>query len=147
MILTTVQENGVATAVESIYRDLDYARSLVKRRQISDTNNDNLEQEHSTIRRGRSQSVVGRASTDRASSSSSSIRNGAPSEDWSVISDQDERRSSISSSKHGSEGRRSGDGALKRGSLAAAVLSVLPDALSSSSVPRRRAVSPDSEKL
>lgn len=53
-------------------------------------------------------------------SSGGSIR-GAPSDGWSVISDQDDRRSSIGSF-HGDE--RS---AAKRTSFAAAAMSVLPD--------------------
>lgn len=54
-------------------------------------------------------------------SSSGSIR-GAPSEDWSVISEQDERRSSL--------GSRYGEGrSAKCTSFAAAVLAVLPDTL------------------
>lgn len=52
-------------------------------------------------------------------SSNGSVR-GAPSEDWSVISEQDERRSSLGSGH--SEGRSA-----KRTSLAAAVLAILPD--------------------
>lgn len=71
-------------------------------------------------------------------SSSGSAQGGAPSEDWSVISEQDERLSS-SSSRH-SEGKpsveRSGS---KRNSLAAAVMSVLPDTFPGS--PRRRTIS------
>lgn len=29
-MLTTIQETGVATAIQCIYRDLDYAKSLIK---------------------------------------------------------------------------------------------------------------------
>ncbi|KAJ7071464.1 glycosyltransferase family 1 protein [Mycena amicta] len=109
-------EDGVATAIESIYRDLDYARSLIKRVvPESDEDLDNeVEGEHSTIR-------------DRSGySSSGSTAGGAGSEDWSVISEQDGRRRSISS-QHSDEREPSS----KRNSLAAAVLSVLPS-------PRRR---------
>lgn len=31
-MLTAEQENGVETAIQCIYRDLEYARSLIKRR-------------------------------------------------------------------------------------------------------------------
>ena len=62
-------------------------------------------------------------------SSVGSIR-GAPSEDWSVISEQDERRSSLGSRY--SEGRSA-----KCTSFAAAVLSVLPDTLNPGSPQRR----------
>jgi len=62
-------------------------------------------------------------------SSGGSIR-GAPSEDWSVISEQDERRSSL--------GSRNGEGrSAKCTSFAAAVLSVLPDTLTPGSPQRR----------
>ena len=61
-------------------------------------------------------------------SSIGSIR-GAPSEDWSVISEQDERRSSLGSPH--SEGRSA-----KRTSLAAAVLAVLPDTFTTGSPQR-----------
>ncbi|KAJ6574687.1 glycosyltransferase family 1 protein [Mycena capillaripes] len=120
-------EDGVATAIESIYRDMDYARSLIKRVVVPDSDDDDeIDGEHSTIRD---------RPTDPQSqsgySSSGSAPGGAPSEDWSVISDLEGRRSSISS-QH-SEGR-SPDISSKRNSLAAAVMSVLPS-------PRRRTVS------
>lgn len=118
----------MATAIESIYRDMDYARSLIKRvvPDSDDDLDDEIDGEHSTIRD---------RPTDRQSqsgySSSGSAAGGAPSEDWSVISDRDGRRNSISS-QH-SEGR-SPEISSKRNSLAAAVMSVLPS-------PRRRTVS------
>ncbi|KAJ6604204.1 glycosyltransferase family 1 protein [Mycena vulgaris] len=121
-------ENGVATAIESIYRDMEYARSLIKR--VVPDSDDDLEdetEEGSTIR-----DHPGLAAEPQSGySSSGSAPGGAPSEDWSVISEQDGRRSSISS-QH-SDGR-SPDHSSKRNSLAAAVLSVLPS-------PRRRTVS------
>jgi len=100
-------EDGVATAIESIYRDMEYARSLIKR--VVPDSDDDLEDEIS----------------------SGSAPGGAGSEDWSVISEEDGRRRSISS-QHSDE--RSGDISSKRNSLAAAVMSVLPS-------PRRRTVS------
>ncbi|KAF7306570.1 Sterol 3-beta-glucosyltransferase [Mycena indigotica] len=109
-------EDGVATAIESIYRDLDYARSLIKRDSDDDVD-DEAEGEHSTIRAS-------------GYSSSGSAAGGGGSEDWSVISEHDGRRMSISSQN--SDGGR--EPSSKRNSLAAAVLSVLPS-------PRRRTVS------
>ena len=33
----TWQENGVATAIQAIYRDLEYAKTLIKRRTTDET--------------------------------------------------------------------------------------------------------------
>ncbi|KAF7340015.1 Sterol 3-beta-glucosyltransferase [Mycena venus] len=110
-------EDGVATAIESIYRDMDYARSLIKRVVPDSDDEDEVDGEHSTIR--------DRPAEQSGYSSSGSAPGG--SEDWSVISEQDGRRSSISS-QH-SEGR-SPDISSKRNSLAAAVMSVLPSSSS-----------------
>ncbi|KAJ7770865.1 glycosyltransferase family 1 protein [Mycena maculata] len=120
-------EDGVATAIESIYRDMDYARSLIKRvvPDSDDDLEDEVDAEHSTIR-DRSNLP---ADPQSGYSSSGSAPGGAPSEDWSVI-DGDGRRSSISS-QH-SDVRP--DHSSKRKSLSAAVMSVLPS-------PRRRTVS------
>ncbi|KAJ7275436.1 glycosyltransferase family 1 protein [Mycena haematopus] len=113
-------EDGVATAIESIYRDMDYARSLIKRVPDSDDDHDSeVDREHSTIR--------DRPAEQSGYSSSGSTPGGAGSEDWSVISEQEGRRSSVSS-QH-SEGR-SPDISSKRNSLAAAVMSVLPSSSS-----------------
>ncbi|KAJ7462788.1 glycosyltransferase family 1 protein [Mycena galericulata] len=123
-------EDGVATAIESIYRDMDYARSLIKR-SVPDSDDDledEIEGEHSTIRDRSNLS----AEQSGYSSSGGSAPGGAPSEDWSVISEQDGRRSSMSS-QH-SEGRSPAEHSSKRKSLSAAVMSVLPS-------PRRRTVS------
>lgn len=125
------KENGVATAIECLYRDLEYARSLIKR-PIPDSSDDEIEDEDGTIRRRRPPS---------SGLDSSSGSKGAPSEDWSVISEQDERRLSISSN-NGHEGRP-GERSAKRNSLAAAVLSVLPDFTPGS--PRRRTISTSSQ--
>lgn len=113
----TTQENGVATAIECLYRDLEYARSLVKRMD-SDDDEDN---EHTTVRNPDA------SGSQSGYSSSGSVR-GAPSEDWSVISEQDDRRSSV-----GSRQSISRDTSANRTSLTAAVLSVLPDSLTSAS--------------
>jgi sterol 3beta-glucosyltransferase len=115
-----LQEDGVATAIESIYRDLEYARSLIKRTSSDDSENG----EDATIRdHSRRHSAQG--TPDRRRSGYS-----APSEDWSVI-DQDDRRSSLNSQNSDKPER------YKRNSLAAAVLSVLPDALTPSPLQRR----------
>nr|GAT43674.1 UDP-glucose:sterol glycosyltransferase [Mycena chlorophos] len=113
-------EDGVATAIESIYRDMDYAKSLIKRvvPDSDDDLDDEVEGEHSTTRHSHS-----------GYSSSGSAAGGRGSEDWSVISEQDGRRMSVSSQQ--SDDREASS---KRNSLAAAVLSVLPS-------PRRRTVS------
>ncbi|RDB29507.1 Sterol 3-beta-glucosyltransferase [Hypsizygus marmoreus] len=84
-------ENGVSTAIESLYRDLEYARSLIKRTN-SDDDDDEMDNEHSTVRN------QDHSGSHSGYSSSGSAR-GAPSEDWSVISEQDDRRSSFSSSR------------------------------------------------
>jgi hypothetical protein len=116
----------VATAIESIYRDMDYARSLIKRVVLDsdDDDDDELDGEHSTIR--------DRPAEQSGYSSSGSIPGGAGSEDWSVISEQDGRRSSVSS-QH-SEGRAP-EVSSKRNSLAAAVMSVLPSSSSKRRTP------------
>ena len=134
------QENGVATAIESIYRDLEYARSLVKRNRTrnSDTDDDE-EEEDGTIRVRRPahrnngsscQSTPDRVGAGSSESWSESAQ-GAPSEDWSVISDRDDSPQTRRSSRQ-SECRDSSPTAIKRSGLAAAVLSVLPDSLSQS---------------
>ncbi|KAK7058363.1 Sterol 3-beta-glucosyltransferase [Paramarasmius palmivorus] len=138
-------ENGVATAIESIYRDLEYARSLIKH-SVSESEDDNsIDNEDGTIR---DQGFPRTNSEPRSCDSSNGSIRGAPSEDWSVISDQDERRSSfrrssVSSRRSRSEGRSSADRG-KRTSIAAAMLSVLPDSFNPGS-PRRRTVSTGSK--
>lgn len=134
-------ENGVAIAIEAIYRDLEYARSLIRRT----VHEDAVDAEDSTIRE-HDQSLSSLSSRPETRSEESSGNGapsesggGAPSEDWSVISDQDNTRSSTSSSRH-NEGK---DRTLspKRSSLTAAVLSVLPDALTTSGHRRSRSAS------
>lgn len=110
-------ENGVATAIEAIYRDLDYARSLIKR-----PPNVEESEEPSTLESTGSRSRYDSGGSQRGS------------EDWSVISDPDETRASFGS-------RRSDSTSLKRNSLAAAVMSVLPDALTSSNHRRSNSAS------
>ncbi|KAF7784577.1 CAZyme family GT1 [Agaricus bisporus var. burnettii] len=120
-------ENGVATAIESIYRDLEYARSLIKRPVVEDAEEDDTE--HSTIRNtDPSPGHTRSPSTTSGHSSTASLR-AAPSEDWSVISDQEgqegERNSPESSPSNEGKGLRHSP--MKRTSIAAAMLSVLPD--------------------
>ena len=76
-----LQENGVATAIEAIYRDLEYARSLIKGAAL------NEDAEHATIRQR--QDGPSSPGCKSARSSASSARGGATS-DWSVISDQED---------------------------------------------------------
>lgn len=115
-----MKENGVATAIESIYRDLEYARTLIKAVRSSVDAVD----EDGTIRDERRLSF-NFFTPDHRNSGDSTLDSGheAHSEDWSVISDSDERRSSRRSSEHRPQSPTS-----KRSSIAAAVLSVLPDA-------------------
>ncbi|KAM6498379.1 glycosyltransferase family 1 protein [Amanita muscaria] len=119
-------ENGVATAIESIYRDLEYARSLIKALPTETYLQDEAETQDSSAA----------LSSDPQASSPLSGPRRSPSEEWSVISEQDDHRSSISS-RHSGVVRENNS---RRGSLAAAVLAVLPDSLTPSS-PRRRAAS------
>lgn len=109
----------MATAIESIYRDLEYARSLIKQRTV-DNLAEELIAEDSTIR---NQEVMSPYSFSSIGSDPK-----APSEDWSVISDQDERQSSVGSRSSGSR---------KCGNLTAAVLSASPDSLYRSSPQHR----------
>lgn len=112
----------MATAIEAIYRDLEYARTLLKR---SGAHEDVSDAEHATIReKGTSSSPPSRSETR---SGGSSTGGGPPSEDWSVVSDPDDLYSSVGSSFSGKGAKLS-----KRNSLTAAMLSVLPDALTSS---------------
>lgn len=114
----SAQENGVATAVESIYRDLEYARSLVKTSR-PEAENDTIRE----VKRPQSLSFSTVFSSPQ-SSAESCVEAQEASEDWSVISDSDDKRSS----RHSSD-MRTQSPASKRSSLAAAVFSVLPEAL------------------
>ncbi|KAH9937404.1 glycosyltransferase family 1 protein [Fomitopsis serialis] len=81
-------EDGVGTAIEAIYRDLEYARSLVKSAAAEDLHDDGLDAEHATIRDLRPSLPSPVYSGARSGSSSVSSAHDAPS-DWSVISDQE----------------------------------------------------------
>ncbi|KAI0320434.1 glycosyltransferase family 1 protein [Amylostereum chailletii] len=120
------QENGVTTAIEALYRDLEYARTLIRRAADEDE-----EGEDATIR-GRVPTSVSAISTRHPSShpTDSPAGGGAPSEDWSVISDPDDLQLSMASSGSSPGSRK--PSLSKRNSLTSAVLSVLPDALTSS---------------
>lgn len=121
----------MATAIETIYRDLEYARSLIKHTPVGDHGEEG-ENEHSNSRN------YDHSLPLSPDSSVGSIR-GAPSEDWSVISDQEDhgKDSKSSHSSRESEGKGTRDGQTKRTSIAAAMLSVLPDAVA----PRLRTLS------
>ncbi|KAF5384699.1 hypothetical protein D9757_006248 [Collybiopsis confluens] len=130
-------ERGVETAVESIYRDLDYARSLIKRRNaVPDSDGEDTDNEHATVRDRR---PLSSSSDPKSGYSSGGSVHGTPSEDWSVISDS--RRSSVSSAHSGSSepGPNS-----KRSTIAAAMLSMLPTSLTPGS-PRKRTLSANSQ--
>jgi sterol 3beta-glucosyltransferase len=96
---------------------MDYARTLIKR---LPTDIDSDDAEDATVKDHNHRWSL-RSTPDRPRSGDS-----APSEDWSVISEQDDRRSS-----HNNEGNIE-TSPHKRSSLTAAMLSVLPDALISS---------------
>ncbi|KAG1773038.1 glycosyltransferase family 1 protein [Suillus occidentalis] len=114
-------ENGVATAIEAIYRDLDYARSLIKR-----TPNES-EAVHDVEGAARDEQNTQSTLERSGSGSRASVDSRRVSEDWSVISDGDDRR--LSGSGRVSDGKLDRSSTFKRSSLAAAVMSVLPDAL------------------
>ena len=88
-----VQENGVATAIEALYRDLEYARTLIKGQphNVEPHREDGFDPEHATIRESRGQSPS-RTGTHSGHSSIDSTPPGAVS-DWSVISDQEDAHS------------------------------------------------------
>ncbi|TCD70641.1 Sterol 3-beta-glucosyltransferase [Steccherinum ochraceum] len=82
-------ENGVATAIEAIYRDLEYAKTLIKGHAIASEHREEAsDPEHSTIRSYRGHSPA-RTGTHSGNSSFDSTNRGAVS-DWSVISDSEE---------------------------------------------------------
>lgn len=120
----TLKENGPATAVEAIYRDLEYARSLIKRAVHDDGLEDIVNDGDATIREPER-----RPSSSQSWYSSTGSGPGASSEDWSVVSEQEDRRSSMGSRRSRSDGPVERPSKFKRNSLAAAVMSVLPDAL------------------
>lgn len=97
-------EKGVSTAIESIYRDLEYARSLIKRQRNEESDGE-AETDLSTIR-DHDHRVSYSPESYSGYNSSGSVR-GAPSEEWSVISDQDDRRSSIGSRRNNKDKRSS----------------------------------------
>jgi sterol 3beta-glucosyltransferase len=120
MLKHVKQESGVATAIEAIYRDLEYARSLIKRPSIAEDTHMRKE-------------VV--RSPSRASS-------GRPhSEDWSVVSDHEYRRlSTESKNSDKSKRERSRSPAFKHNGLTAVALSALPDAFMGSSSSIRKSM-------
>lgn len=137
-------EKGVAIAIESIYRDLEYARSLIKHTTVEDPGDD-ADNEHSTIRNHDASFSNPISPASYSGYGSAGSMRGPPSEDWSVISDSEdqdrEQRSSVGSQL--SEGKGSKDSPPKQKSIAAAMLSVLPDSLTSGT-PRLRTLSSSS---
>jgi sterol 3beta-glucosyltransferase len=132
----------VATAIEAIYRDLEYARTLIKWPGAPDSDErqgDMNDAEDATIRERGTQSTPPSRPGTRSGGSSTGGR--PPSEDWSVVSDPDDLHSSVGSSLNGKGAKLS-----KRNSLTAAMFSVLPDALTSPGL-RRRSVSSASGSL
>jgi sterol 3beta-glucosyltransferase len=123
----------VATAIEAIYRDLEYARTLIKRPGAPEERAGETDDAEDVTIRERVPSSP--PSTSETRSGGSSTGGGPPSEDWSVVSDLDDLHSSV--------GSLNGKGAKspKRSSLTAAMLSVLPDALTSPGHRRTRSVS------
>ena len=71
----------MATAIEAIYRDLEYARSLIKGAAHRDLREELFDAEHATIRDYPSSTPL-----EHPSPSGSAIA----SSEWSVISDSDE---------------------------------------------------------
>jgi len=85
---TIRSENGVKTAVEAIYRDLEYARTLAYRHVTSEA----VDRPPATAQRGSpSDETIGKSGTSFEGSRIS--RDGAPSEDWSIVSDEDDSKS------------------------------------------------------
>lgn len=74
-------------AIEAIYRDLEYARSLVKDPIADDLQEDTPDAEHATIRDYRQPISPVPSGAHSASSSVSSAHDARS--DWSVISDQE----------------------------------------------------------
>ncbi|KAJ3718409.1 hypothetical protein C8R42DRAFT_697487 [Lentinula raphanica] len=135
------KENGVDTAVESIYRDLEYARSLIKRPNVHNSDGADSDIDNSTVR-DRQPLTPGEPNSGH--SSNGSVHDAPPSDSgWSVISDRGDpsRRSSISSTFSGTSDERPTS---KRSSIAAAMLSVLPNSFSPGS-PRKRTISTHSQ--
>ncbi|KAG1866385.1 hypothetical protein C8R48DRAFT_704904 [Suillus tomentosus] len=126
-------ENGVATAIEAIYRDLEYARSLIKR----DPNESEAAHDVEGAVRNEQNIVPSQSTLERSGSGSrTSVDSRRVSEDWSVISDGDDKHPPGSGKV--SDGKLDRSSTFKRSSLAAAVMSVLPDALT----PHRQSTGP-----
>lgn len=84
----------MGTAIEAIYRDLDYARSLIKGTPSQPGARDD-DDEHATIRERYSRTPEPRSEESSRSSPRGSPR-GGPASDWSVISDSDDYQTSTS---------------------------------------------------
>lgn len=134
LIYRPLQENGVRGAIESIYRDMEYARSLTIKRRAGPIPNHKSGDDEAEIEK--SQHGIHRLSfslprcPERPSTrSSEGSTAGAVSEDWSVISDPEDAVKRSPSDKKQQARRRS---------LTSVMLSALPDSLTylSASPPR-----------
>jgi sterol 3beta-glucosyltransferase len=111
-------------AIEAIYRDLEYARSLIKRT----PNESEAVHDVEGAVRNEQNIVLSQSTLERSGSGSrTSVDSRRVSEDWSVIPDGDDKR--LSGSGRVSDGKLDRSLTFKRSSLAAAVMSVLPDTL------------------
>ena len=72
--------------MESIYRDLEYARSLVKRRHEEEENATVRDKHYSITSADLSPTFEPYTDSSHEGSNGSSAAGGAPSDDWSVIS-------------------------------------------------------------
>lgn len=125
------QEDGVGTAIETIYRELEYAKSLIKH-QTSEERHDAAVAHDNTTFSPSDMLPTGPVTPERLGDLSGYTSSGrAPSEDWSVISDYEEAHSSTQSRRNST--KSSSDRSSKRNTLAAAVLSVLPNPLNQDS--------------
>lgn len=101
---TIRSETGVANAVEAIYRDLEYARSLIKRPHVDSDNND---ESTLTDKRRMSWSLGTTPRSPQRSSMASSVESGSArgmSDEWSVISEEDNTNRRKSSEEGGGPG-------------------------------------------
>ena len=120
-----LQENGVRNAIESIYRDMEYARSLTVKRRVGPTPNHKFGDDDAEIEKlqpsiQRLSFSLARGAERPLTGSSDSSAAGAVSEDWSVISDPEDavKRSPSDKKQHG-----------RRKSLSSVMMSALPDSL------------------
>ena len=104
--------------------------SLIKKAHTSDVETDD-EDTRPSVKKDRS--AHNSPGSPSGYSSAGSAHGGTPSEDWSVISDQDDHDNRSSNGSQVTDGKNKQD---KRRSFTAAVLSVLPDSLNPGSPQR-----------